>query len=65
MIISKAKGHGGKKVWYDRKRSKDGMRTRHYNVITLSKMVCRDGSCWRFIIGPWAFAFGFKGRKAK
>lgn len=64
MIVNKAHGHGGKKVWYDRKRDKRGTRIRHYNVVTLSLMVSRYGSCWRLIIGPWAFAFGFRGIKA-
>lgn len=64
IVFRKADGHGGKKVWYDRCRSKStGQRWRHYHVIELSRIVCSDGSLWRLIIGPWAIAFRFRGTK--
>jgi len=64
MIVKKASGHGGKKVWYDRSRSKStGERWRHYHVFGLARVVCKDGSLYRFIIGPWVIAFRFRGTK--
>lgn len=63
MIIKKANGHGGKKVWYDRKQDRsDGTRWRHYHVFTIALAVCSKGSFWRVIVGPWAFAIGFRAR---
>jgi hypothetical protein len=64
MIIKKANGHGGKKVWYDRTRSRsDGKRWRHYNIVSLALIVCADGSLYRLVIGPWVVAFKFRGSR--
>lgn len=60
MIIKKARGRGKQRCWYDRTRK---TRNRLYHVFGLSRIVMSDGSCWRLIIGPWAFAFGFRGNK--
>jgi hypothetical protein len=65
VIVKKANGHGGKKVWYDRTRSKSsGQRWRHYHAFGLAKVVCSEGSMWRLVIGQWVIAFGFRGIKA-
>jgi len=61
MIVKKARGHGGQRCWYDRTRKK---RVRLYHAFGLSRLVMKDGSCWRLIVGPWTFAFGFRATKA-
>jgi hypothetical protein len=63
-MIHKARGHGGKKIWYDRGRSRsDGRRWRHYHLVSLSLIVCSEGSLYRLIVGPWTMAFRFRGTK--
>lgn len=62
--INKARGHGGASVFYDRLRNKDGkQKERMYHVFGLCRVVFPTGeSFWRLIIGPWAIAFGYKGK---
>lgn len=64
MIVKKANGHGGRPVWYDRKVSKTGARTRQYHAFGLALVTSGTGeSFWRFIIGRWCFAFGYQDRR--
>jgi hypothetical protein len=64
IVFKKAQGHGGKKVWYDRSRSRStGQRWRKYHVLALSLVVCSEGSLWRLVVGPWIIAFRFRGTK--
>jgi hypothetical protein len=61
MIVKRARGRGRQCCWYDRTRK---TRSRLYHVIGLSRLVMKDGSCWRLILGPWTFAFGFRAIKS-
>lgn len=55
MIIRRAQGHGGARVYYDRKRD-----SRCYHVFGLSRVVMKEGAFWRLTIGQWCIAFGWK-----
>lgn len=57
MIFKLAKGYGGMRCWYERSRKHN---IRSYHVLSLSRLVSANGSCWKLIVGPFAFAFGFK-----
>lgn len=65
MIVKTARGHGGRKVFYDRKVSPtDGARTRQYHAFGLALVVSGTGeSFWRLIVGRWCFAFGYQDRR--
>jgi hypothetical protein len=65
VIVKKARGHGGRPVWYDRKKSKTGHRTRQYHAFGLALVVSGTGeSFWRMIVGRWAIAWGYKDRRS-
>lgn len=67
MIVKKAKhGKGWRNLcFYDRKVSPtDGARSRQYHAFGLARVVNGQGeSFWRFVIGPWAFAWGYENRR--
>ena len=45
----------GKRIFYDRKRD-----SRVYHVIGLQRVVMKEGSFYRLVVGQWAFAWGLK-----
>lgn len=55
MIVRFAKGNGGQRCFYTRTKG-----TRLYHVFDLSRIVDRNGSAWRLVIGPIVFVFGLK-----
>jgi len=56
MMIYRAKGHGGPRVYYDRTRG-----GRFYHVFSLSRRVMKGGgSYWRLVIGQYSIVFGWK-----
>lgn len=57
MIVKFAKRHGGQRCWYDRSK-----KFRRYHVFGLCRLVNKEGSYWRLVIGPAVLAWGFKGR---
>lgn len=56
MVIVEKAVIGG--VWFTRSR-----KSREYHVFGLARLVMPEGSCWRFVIGPYAMAWGFKSNK--
>ena len=63
--FQKAHNRNGIVGFYDRHRNKDGKQTeRMYHAFGLCRVVFPSGeSFWRLIIGPYAVAFGFKGKR--
>lgn len=60
MIIVRANGHGGKRVFYDRQRKHH---TRAYHVFGLARIVSAQGeSFWRLTLGQWCVCFGYEDR---
>jgi hypothetical protein len=57
IVFKVARGHGGARVFYDRKRNKDGSRWRGYHYLAVTVCVYSKGSFWRVIIGPLAICF--------
>ncbi|VVE28896.1 hypothetical protein PEP31012_03563 [Pandoraea eparura] len=57
MIARIAKARGGQRCWFDRGRIG---KSRRYHVFGLSRIVWREGSCWRLVIGPLCIAFGYR-----
>lgn len=55
VILRRAKGHGGPRIFYDRKRD-----SRVYHVFSLARVIMKEGSFYRLTIGQWCICFGAK-----
>lgn len=62
MIVRKARRHGGQACYYSRVQKS---KTRMYHAFGLCRVVAKDGSYWRLIVGRWAIAFGFRAAKGE
>lgn len=61
MIVSVARGNGGQRIWYSRRCSPSGLKTREYHLFALHKVVsARRGTFWKFVIFRWCFVFRYR-----